>query len=88
MDFYFGSQIIDFDAGMTMVQFNISINDDNIFEGNETFDLSINSSTLPNKVIVGNPGQTTVTIVDNDGKYVKSHVYLSFHIILQLLYFL
>ena len=68
MDFYFGSHTINFDAEMTSVQFNVSINDDNIYEGNETFNLSINSSTLPNKVIVGNPGQTTVTIVDNDGK--------------------
>ena len=68
MDFYFGSHIIYFDAGMTIVQFNVSINDDNIFEGNETFNLSINSSTLPSKIIVGSPGQTTVTIVDNDGK--------------------
>ena len=53
---------------MMRVQFNVLINDDNIFEGNETFNLSINSSTLPNKIIVGSPGQTTVTIVDNDGK--------------------
>ena len=68
MDFYFGSRIIYFDIGMTIVQFNVSINDDDIFEDDETLNLSINSSTLPNKVIVGSSGQTTVTIVDNDGK--------------------
>ena len=49
------------------VPFDILINDDNIFEENENFTLTINSS-LPTGVMVGNPGQATVTIVDNDCK--------------------
>ena len=52
---------------MTSVQFNISIKDDNILEKNENFTLTINSS-LPTGVMVGNPGQATMTIVDNDRK--------------------
>ena len=74
MDLYFGSRIIYFDIGMTIVQFTVLINDDDIFEDDETFNLSINSSTLPNKVIVGSPSQTTVTIVDNDGKKIHDYV--------------
>ena len=40
--------------------------DDNILESNETFQLSINTSSLPNRVTVDNPNEITVTIVDND----------------------
>ena len=70
-------QDIDYDSGPYTVQFNIgviralfdvSVNSDNILEGNETFNLTVNASSLPNSVTVGDPGQTTVTIVDNDGK--------------------
>ena len=53
---------------MTEVSFNVTIMDDNILESNETFQLSINSSSLPNRVTVDNPSVVTVTIVDNDCK--------------------
>ena len=53
---------------MTQVLFNVTIMDDNILESNETFQLSINSSSLPNRVTVDNPSVVTVTIVDNDRK--------------------
>ena len=39
-----------------------------ILEGNENFMLTINPSLLPTGVTVGNPGQATVTIVDDDCK--------------------
>ena len=51
-----------------MVPFNISINDDILFEGNENFMLTINPFPLPTGVSVGSPDQATVTIVDNDRK--------------------
>ena len=53
---------------MTIVQFNVSINDDNIFERNETFNLGINASSLPKGVVVGNLGLSSVIILANDGK--------------------
>ena len=56
---------------MTSVPFNIPINDDNILEGLEDFILTINPSSLPTGVSVGNPGQATVTIVDNDRKLIR-----------------
>jgi len=38
-----------------------------ILEGNEDFTLTIDPS-LPSGVSVGDPGEATVTIVDDDGK--------------------
>ena len=56
---------------MITASFSISISDDTILENNETLELTINSSSLPDKIIVGTPGQATVTIMDNDGMYYK-----------------
>ena len=67
MDYTSGPYSVTFPAGVMSVPFIIPINIDNIFEKNENFTLTINSS-LPTGVMVGNPGQATVTIVDNDGK--------------------
>ena len=53
---------------MTSVPFDIPINDDMIFEGNENFMLTIDPSSLPDDVSVGSPGQATVTIVDDDSE--------------------
>ena len=69
MDYTSGPYSVRFPAGVMSIPFSISIkfNDDNIFEDNENFTLTINSS-LPTGVMVGNPNQATVTIVDNDCK--------------------
>ena len=48
------------------VQFNVPLVDDNIYEANEDFTLTI----LPSEsILVGNHNQTLVTIVDDDGEY-------------------
>ena len=67
-DYGSGPYNVTIHAGVTTVAFAISITDDNKLEENENFGLVINPSSLPSSVIVGNPNQTTVTIVDNDGK--------------------
>ena len=54
-------------AGETRVTFNVSINDDNMFEGNENFILAIDVS-LPTGIMVGDPRQATVIIVDDDSE--------------------
>ena len=59
---------VQFNPGMICTLFNVSINDDNVLEGNETFDLIIDSSSIPSDVTVGNNGLTTVTILANDGE--------------------
>ena len=53
---------------MTTASFNIPIIDDHILENNEDVQIEINVSSLPSRVSVSNPGQSTVTIVDNDSK--------------------
>ena len=59
---------------MRNVTLSISINDDNIFERFEQFRLTINASSLPSDVYIGNLNGTTVTIRDNDGKYMVTIV--------------
>ena len=56
---------------MTGASFIVTIMDDNILESNERFQLSINTSSLPNRVTVDNPSEVTVTIVDDDCKLIK-----------------
>ena len=55
---------------MTRAIFNVLVFDDNTLEANETFELAINMSSLLSDVTIGTPGRVTVTIVDDDGKYI------------------
>ena len=48
--------------------FNISITDDNILENVEEFNLTINSTSLPNRILNGDIQQTAISITDDDGK--------------------
>ena len=68
MDYGSGPYVITIPAGMAMVPFNISITDDNIYEGDENFMITIDPSTLPDDVSVGNPGEATVTIPDDNSE--------------------
>ena len=68
IDYNSGPYNITFSTGVTTVLLNISINNDNILEGNEEFIVSINNSTLPNNVITNTSGTATVTIRDDDSK--------------------
>ena len=45
--------------------FIVLIRDDDVYEGNENFILTIQAS-LPANITIGELSQTTVTIVDND----------------------
>ena len=78
MDYTSGSYSVTFLAGVISVPFNILMNDDNIFEENENFTLTINSS-LPTGVMVGSPGHATMTIVDNDRKLSHDIYYATSH---------
>ena len=68
MDYTSGPYTVTFPAGTTLVTFDIRVNDDNILENNESFILTINSSSLPDGVTHGNPDKATVTIVNDDCK--------------------
>ena len=68
VDYNSGPYTVQFNIGVTSVTFNVSIIDDSIFEGNDSFYLDINLPSLPRNIIIGDYGQTFVTIIDDDGK--------------------
>ena len=67
-DYSSGPYSIMFPAGMTTAYFIVSIINDNLIEGNETFTLTLNPLLVPSDVIGGHPAEATVTIVDGAGK--------------------
>ena len=78
VDYNSGPYSVQFNVGVIRASFDVSINNDNILEGDETFNLNINTSSLPSGVTVGAPSQTTVTIPANDGELNFSHVVVLF----------
>jgi len=67
-DYFSGPYFITFPAGITESMFSIAIINDDVLEETETFDIIINSSTLPSNVTNGEPGGVVVIIWDNDGR--------------------
>ena len=53
---------------MTSASFDVVINDDIILERNESFILTIDVDSLPEKVTNVSIAQATVTLVDDDSK--------------------
>jgi len=64
-DYTAGPYNVTFPAGQINVSLDITINNDNILEGNETFTIEIDSPSLPTGVTVGGTSQATV-VIDND----------------------
>ena len=69
-DYGSGPYSVTIPAKATGVQFDVNIHDDNVLEMDENFTLTINISSLPDRVISTNR-EATVTIVDDDGKYYR-----------------
>jgi len=57
-----------FRAGETSVRLIILVRDDSIVEDTEYFNLTIDPSSVPSSVSVGDPCQTILTIVDDDSE--------------------
>ena len=53
-------------SGEINVPYNFLITDDDIFGGNESFNVTIDSSSLPSRVLVQPDCVLMVTVVDND----------------------
>ena len=64
---------------MTSATFDVPINDDNVYERNETFSLTIDQFTLPNMVMLLPMCRLDVTIVDDDCKLVNYVLLLYAH---------
>ena len=67
-DYDSGPYSVTFVTEETSASFDVPITDDDILENDENFKLSINSTSLPKDVTVGDPSDISVTILDNDGK--------------------
>ena len=63
-----GQYNITIPAGNTKVPLNISIIDDNLFEGDEKFYLTIDKSLSPTEIIIGYPNRAVVRIFDDECK--------------------
>ena len=66
IDYGSGPYNVMFPATVTKASLNISINNDDVVEQNETFSLTINSSS---DVTVVDPDKAVVTIVDDDSEW-------------------
>ncbi|XP_065899383.1 adhesion G-protein coupled receptor V1-like [Dysidea avara] len=71
VDYISGPYNVTIPAGQISVAFDVPINDDNVFEENEEFLLTINQSSSLNGVIISSPNVTVVIISDNDAPTVK-----------------
>jgi len=65
-DFATGSYKVRFPPGVTRATFNVMIIDDDTIEGTETFYLSIDSSSLPNRISLLPNCTLTVKLIDDD----------------------
>ena len=74
-DYHSGPYLVTFSPGQTIVPFNVSINDDEIFEGNETFNLSINAIS-PSGVISGNITTVIIIVDDEHSKYLAIYKHI------------
>lgn len=57
-----------FSAGTTTTSFGVVISDNDLHEEHVYFNVTIDPSSLPSNVMVGNTAQARVIIVDNDSK--------------------
>ena len=69
---------VTFSAGSTRAQYSgYLVIDDALVERDETFDLIIDNSTLPNGVSLGDPCQARITIQDDDSEWSCSKAILA-----------
>lgn len=68
VDYEFRPYTLRFIESVTRISLKISIFDDDVFEGNENFNLTIDASELHDNVMVTYPSEVVVIISDsNDG---------------------
>ena len=75
-DYYLGPYYVTIPAGDTNASFIIQIFDDNIVERNETFQLFIDTASLPHYILADGNDSTTVTIVDDNCEFMYVRMYI------------
>ena len=76
VDYDSGPYTVTFIAGQTSASFNVPINNDNILENAETFNVTIIQTSLPDRVSGVDPIEAAVVIANDDGKehYKRKHL--------------
>ena len=69
VDYYSGPYNVTVLKGITTGLLSVTLIDDNLLEGIEEFNLTIELSSLPGGIFPGNHIETLVVIVDNDGNH-------------------
>ena len=72
IDYRSGPYTATFSAGTTTAIFDVVILNDDRFRGARRFHISIDPSSLPDNVTIGDIAQATITIVDDDGKHINN----------------
>ena len=74
-DYHYGPFSVTIPAGETKASFYVTIYDDNTIERNESFYLYIQSYTSSEHIIIGSINDATISIIDNDCKYVYKFIF-------------
>ena len=67
IDYIYQNYFFTFEDGENIKVLSIQAIDDNIVEPDEKYNLTIRVESLPNRVIIGEHGTTTITIENDDG---------------------
>ena len=67
-DYVSGPYTVALKPGQRMAILMVAIVHDSMAELNESFKVMITSTSTPDKIVVGDPDTSYVTIVDNDGE--------------------
>ena len=71
-DYVPGPYQVSFSAGQPSATVSIRTENDNIAELSEYFEVMIVSTSKPDRVDIGDPDTSYVTVVDNDGEFVSN----------------
>ena len=67
VDYCIQNYFFTFEDGNTSKALSLQVIDDNVVEPDEKYNLTIRVESLPNRVIIGEHGTTTITIENDDG---------------------
>ena len=68
IDYCYQNYFFTFEDGDRSKILTLQVIDDNVVEPDEKYNLTIRVESLPNRVIIGEHGTTTITIENDDGQ--------------------
>ena len=67
VDYFYQNYFFTFKDKESNKVLSIQVDDDNIVEPDEKYNLTIRAESLPNRVVIGENSTTTITIENDDG---------------------